>query len=109
MGQETDPSDMTAVYEGGWRPVKPDSMPDLCPPGWERQTIDRKGSRLFTRPMKFTEDAKNEDYDRAERQKRDKLESALAGPSELTKHTRRIVDQSTAITGEVGIHEQRRR
>lgn len=109
MGQESDSSEMTTIFEGGWRPVPPDKMPDLCPPGWDKKTIDRKGMRLFTRPMSFTQEAMNEDRSRAEKQQGDKLRSALAGPSELTKHTNRVLDPGTSITGEVGLHEQQRR
>lgn len=108
MGQESDPSDMTTVYEGGWRPIPPSAAPDLCPPGWDKQTVDRKGMRLFTRPMAFTKEAMSEDRARAEQQQGDKLRAALAGPSELTKHTRRSFD-TLEIGGEVGVHEQKRR
>ena len=107
MGQEVDASEQVEIYEGGWRPVKATEMKSLCPPGWDKPYIERRGQILYCRPMQLTEEAKNEDYEKAERQKRDKLEAALAGGGEASKYTKRHIDK-LEISGEVGRHDQRR-
>lgn len=107
MGQEVDASEQVEIYEGGWRPVKASEMRALCPPGWDRPFVERRGMVLYTRPAHLSAEAKREDYEKAERQKRDKLQAALAGGGESSKYTERKIDK-LEISGEVGQHDQRR-
>lgn len=107
MGQPVDAAEMQRVYEGGWRPVNSKDMPQLCPPGWKKPTIERYGQMLFTRPMRLTQEARQEDIELADKQKNDKLKGAMvAGPTEDSRLTRRIVTEFS-IEGEVGVHDQR--
>ena len=101
MGQDVDAADTADIYEGGWRPVKSKDMPKMCPPGWAREHVERRGQTLYMRPMKLTREARDEDLDRAERQKVEKLQAALAGPSDMTRHTKRAID-TIEISGHVG-------
>lgn len=107
MGQPVDPADMQRVYEGGWRPVPARDMAELCPPGWEKPTIERYGQMLFTRPMRLTQEAKREDFEMAEKQKTDKLQSAMAsGADDNPRLVKRHVTEFS-IEGEVGTHREK--
>lgn len=79
-GKDVDPSEMAFVFEQGWRPVRPQDMPGLCPPGYKGATIERYGQILCMRPMRLTLQARAEDYEIAEQQKNDKIASASAVP-----------------------------
>ena len=107
VGQEVDGGDWTAVAEGGWIPVRPAEMPDMLPPGYTGNTIDRYGMRCFKRPMKFTEEARQELLDRAIRETTEKVRAAMQGnDNEGSAHTMRYVNESK-IEGEAGEIKQR--
>lgn len=107
LGQPVDGAELMQVNEGGWRPTSAKDMAGLCPPGWKKTTIERYGMMLFMRPMRLTQEARQEDLDIAERQKSDKLRGAMvAGPDEDSRLTKRIVTDFN-IEGEVGTHSQR--
>lgn len=79
IGQEVDPSAQTEIARGGWIPVPSSHFPTLCPPGWQRPTIDRQGQRMFMRPMRLTQEAKAEQEKMAYEQKASRLAAAQAG------------------------------
>jgi len=79
VGEEVDPSYQVEIARGSWFPVPASHFPQLCPPGWKRPTIDREGMRLYMRPMRLTEEARNEAAQMAYRQKMDRLAAAQAG------------------------------
>lgn len=79
VGQEVDPSAQTEIARGGWRPVPASHFPTLCPPGWQRATIDRQGQRMFMRPIRLTQEAKAEQEKMAYEQKANRLAAAQAG------------------------------
>ena len=107
LGEAVGGGDMLAVHEGGWRPVRPSDMPEMRAPGETGDVIDRHGQRLFQRPMHLTQEARKEDHEAAEQQRRDRIEGALAGrPTgggglNEVKGVR-AVDQSLDVFEEVG-------
>lgn len=105
LQQPVDPSEKTAVQEGGWRPVHPSEMPKLVPAGWDRPFIARGGQMLYKRPMALTIEARQEAVQTAEDQRLSKLQGALAGSHELGKVAKRQVD-TLDLHGELGVHKQ---
>lgn len=79
MGQEIDPSETVNYQMGGWIPVPAKHFPQLCPPGWARATIDRQGQRMYMRPMRLSDEARNEQRLLAHEQKNAKLAQAQTG------------------------------
>lgn len=79
LGQPVDGSQVAEAYEGGWRPVQAKHMAAMLAPGDTSATVDRRGQRLFQRPMHLTHQAKQEDYAAAEQMRRDRIEGALNG------------------------------
>lgn len=70
----------TEIWEGGWRPVYWKDVPKPWAPGASGdQQIERGGQQLYLRPMKLTLQARKEEFDAAEQQKRDRIQSALEG------------------------------
>ncbi len=80
-GQEVDSSEITSLQQGGWLPVPKSHFPSLVPPDWAKPTIERHGCRLYMRPMRLTEQAREEASNVARRQVSDKLAQAAAGDS----------------------------
>jgi hypothetical protein len=94
MGKEEDSSALVEVAEGGWRAVKTDEMRGFMPSGWEGNVVERKGMRLFKRPMHLTLEAQDEQLQRAKTQKMEKFASAqLSAPGEAR---RTLVDVQTS-------------
>lgn len=102
-GADVDMSDTAQIYEGGWRPVLAASMPKLCSPGWTGKYISRLGQILYTRPMHLTDEARQEDYDFAERQKFERLKHA--SDIEMPKSSMRSMKPQIEIEGVVGTHK----
>jgi len=111
-GQEVDPSEMTAYYDQGWRPAKAKDYPSMCPPGWTKDTVEQHGQMLMVRPMRLTMQARQEDLQAAEQQRRDKLigaangraaDGALANVRGVVPHT-----LSVEIEGETGTYADAR-
>lgn len=108
MGMPVDGAEQTRAYEAGWRPVNAKDARELCPPGWERPTVERYGQILYERPLHLTAEAKEEDIAIAERQKQDKLQQSLAAPAEQHRGVQRRVTEFS-IEGEVGVHAEKPR
>lgn len=81
VGQEVDPSSLVEINRGSWFPVPASHFPQLCPPGWSRNTIDRQGQRLYMRPMRLTIEAREEYKRFADQQKQARLAAAQSGDS----------------------------
>lgn len=102
-GADVDQSEVAEVYENGWRPVLAASMPDMVTPGFVSKYISRLGQILYTRPMHLTEEANREQYDRAERQKFEKLRTA--SDIQMPKSTMKSLNRGIEIHGEAGTHK----
>lgn len=84
LGQPVDRSQIRDYMDNGaWRPCKAgefrdwgvtDDLPDDAP-------IEIMGCRLYQRPMSYTVQARQEDFNAAEQQRRDKVLAAAAGRS----------------------------
>lgn len=110
LGQPARISDRALEHRQGWRPVPAEDVAELLPPGFTGRYYEIDGQILMMRPKKLSVAAKNELYEKAERQKRDKLRSALASdPGGAAKHDPRMPRTAATITleGEVGVHDQR--
>lgn len=100
----------TEIYEGGWRPVLWKDVPKPWTPNAKgTDQIMRGGQALYTRPMELTQEAKREEYNAAEQQKRDRVQSALEGKvsgQEGISDIKGVVvrNQSVTVEGEVGVH-----
>lgn len=103
-GQQVDGGDVAEIYEGGWRPAKAKDFKEILSPHWDKPTVERQGQMLYTRPMHLTMEARQEFYEKAEEQKRDKLQAAMASAG--GKIGRPIVEQFQ-LEGEVGVHRPR--
>ena len=80
LGEPVTTPPVTEFYEGGWRPEKAADWPTLVSPGTAPDApVDRLGQRLFGRPMQFTIEARQEDYNAAEQQRRDRMLGAIEG------------------------------
>lgn len=104
-GADVDSSELSAVYEQGWRPVLARSMPDLVGPGYAGKHVQRYGQILYTRPMTLTSEARAEDYAIAETQKQDKLQAASAVPTARPGLINPFKNEMT-IEGVVGVHRK---
>lgn len=110
MGEPARASDQARERNQGWRPVPAADIAEMLPPGHDQGYFEIDGQILMMRPKKLSVEAKAELYEKAERQKRDKLQSALASdPTGNFVHDARMPRRGTSITleGEVGVHEQR--
>jgi len=80
LGEPVTTPPITEFYEGGWRPEKAKDWPTVVAPGTPPDApVDRLGQRLFSRPMQFTIEARQEDYNAAEQQRRDRMQGAIEG------------------------------
>lgn len=92
--EPVDPGDMLEVRNAGWRPEPASNWPELVDPGASPDTaIERRGQRLYGRPMRLTVEARQEDLQAAYQQQKDKTLAAAAGRS--------------AVRGEEGIQNGR--
>lgn len=82
INQEVDAANHVVWADGGWDPVRPAEMPEMVPAGYKGNTIDRRGLRLYKRPIYLTEEALAEDRAIANEQKNAKLAQALATPND---------------------------
>ena len=82
LGQPVERADLaTWSNDGGWRPVLAKDMPGLLAAGDTSQYIEQRGQRLMFRPMHLTAQARQEDYNEAERVRLDRIEGARSGRS----------------------------
>jgi len=80
LGQE-DPAYQTRLAQGGWQPVPASRHPELMPQGYEGETIDRDGQRLFERPLEITLAAERRDQKAARDQLRQKEDQVTGMPA----------------------------
>ena len=108
LGEPVTTPPLTEFYEGGWRPEKAATWPTLVDPGTPPDAaVDRMDQRLFSRPMQFTMEAKQEDWNAAEQQRRDRMMNAIEGRpvgGEGLAHIRGIEPKPliVEISGEIG-------
>lgn len=103
VGQPVDPSETQANYRGGWRPVKPSEMPDMVPPGWTKDTIERMGQIMMMRPQHLSDEATLEFEKRAYEQQEMKNRAVLAGQEfHDMAGVVRPVNQGFTLEGEAG-------
>lgn len=82
LGDKEDPSVFVEISDGGWRAVKPEQMPGFMPADYEGKTIDRRGQRLFMRPMHLSVEAKEEAKEYAKKVRHERFKSAqMADPN----------------------------
>lgn len=80
--EPVDPGEMLEIRNAGWRPEKAIDWPDLVEPGASPDApIERRGQRLYGRPMRLTQEARQEDLAAAYQQQRDKTMAAASGKS----------------------------
>lgn len=80
VNQAVDSATLREIHDGGWRPEKAKDWPELVLPGTAPDAaVDQFGQRLYGRPKSFTLAAKQEDYDIATRQMRDRAQGAQEG------------------------------
>lgn len=92
--EPVDPGDMMEVRNAGWRPETAANWPELVEPGSSPDVpIERRGQRLYGRPQRLTDEARQEDLTTAYQQQRDKTQQARTGQS--------------AVRGEDGIPNNR--
>lgn len=77
MGAEQ-PAYQVQLAQAGWDPVPASRHLELMPIGWNGNTIDRNGMRLYERPEVITRESRERDASLANKQLRDK-EQQLAG------------------------------
>lgn len=114
LNQPVDGSRMAEIHAGGWRPVPSREMPLLLPPGYTGEYIESYGQRLYMRPLRLSQEARDEDYQAAEQQKRDRVQGALEGRVSGGEGVRDIkgvipVNLGLQVEGEVGTQEHRPR
>lgn len=74
------------LAEQGWKIATPKQFPMLVPEGFDGQTIERGGMRLYIRPAHMKKESARLDYEEATAQVRDKLnEIGMTGEGELPR------------------------
>jgi len=111
VNEPVDASVLAGYRDQGWRPVTGVDHPDLMLPGAAAaDPIQRHGQMLVTRPMRLTIEARQEDYDFAERQKFDRMRAASGGDlgDGALSRVPGIKPQTlqVEIEGEVGIQQR---
>lgn len=62
---KTDPANMNALYDNGWRPADPKNYPGIMPDMAGKGSIERDGQILMERPMQLSRQSIAEDYEEA--------------------------------------------
>lgn len=111
LGQPVSGSDLALYHRQGWRAEKAKDWPDLCPPGYQGETVDEGGQRLYGRPMSLSVEAKSEDHKAAEQQRMDRLRAAAGGDIKGgggLRDIKGVVPQTLQIEveGEVGTYKK---
>lgn len=101
---EPNPSYEIELHNQGWTPVPRTRHPDMMPPGWKGNTIERGGQRLYERPMRLTNEARLEDTARARGAVRARLEQiGHTPPGSMTRNhpgLRQQIDVKSEVTEE---------
>lgn len=81
-GQEVESDYTVRIHDQGWEPANPAQFKAMLPEGWSKNTIDRRGQRLYIRPQELTDEAKAEEKAAANEQLRGKLEQLGMAPKQ---------------------------
>ena len=82
LNQPVDQADFLEIRNAGWRPETARNWPTLVEPGTSPDApIERRGQRLYGRPMSLTMEARQEDVQAARQQMYDKTMAASTGQS----------------------------
>jgi hypothetical protein len=82
LGQPVDSADFLEIRNAGWRAETARNWPTLVEPGTPPDApIERRGQRLYGRPMSLTMEARQEDVNAARQQMYDKTMAASTGQS----------------------------
>lgn len=104
LGQSVSRSDMTDIYQGGWRPVRTEEMPEMMPPGDTSEFVEEGGQRLFKRPMTFTKEAQAEERAAAIEGTSDRVKAASRGDSQLDINGVRTIPLGLDMQAEAGTY-----
>lgn len=108
LNEPVDSADFLEIRNAGWRAEKAANWPTLVEPDAQPDApIERRGTRLYGRPMSLTHEARQEDLAAAYQQQKDKTLSAASGrPSGQegipSQRGVRPVPIEISIVGEVG-------
>jgi hypothetical protein len=79
LNEPVDPSVIARVHQQGWQREKARDWPELVPPEWDRDYVEMDGQILYSRPMHLTQEAAQEDHDRAVQQRSAYTQGAASG------------------------------
>lgn len=84
LNEPVDSSVIMDFREGGWRPERCGNWPTLVEPGTPPDApLERRGQRLYARPLSLTLEAQTEDLQYAQSQQRDRMMAAASGKSAI--------------------------
>lgn len=88
-GKEEDADYHIGLAENAWEPLQLNSFPGfrrMLPPGWTKNTYEKKGQVLMIRPMELTQEARAEElYEARSRVKGQMAQLKEAGPNEMER------------------------
>jgi hypothetical protein len=108
LNEPVDPSVIARVHQQGWQREKARDWPELVPPEWDRDYVEMDGQILYSRPMHLTQEAAQEDHERAVQQRSAYTQGAASGRnlrngSGIPQHKGiEVVNLSLDIQEEVG-------
>jgi hypothetical protein len=79
LNEAVDPSIIARVHQQGWQRERARDWPELVPPEWDRDYVEMDGQILYSRPMHLTQEAAQEDHDRATQQRSAYTQGAASG------------------------------
>lgn len=111
LNMPVDPSEFQEIRRSGWRPELAKDWPELSDPDASPDSpVEVLGQRLYGRPMRLTNEARQEDLDWAMRQQRDRTRAAATGKSAIrggddaisSNRAIRTVPIQISVEGEAG-------
>lgn len=85
-GAEEQPDYHIMLQEQGWEYASAEQFKPMLPPGWEKNTINRRGQVLMIRPKELSDEARAEEKQAADEQLRGKLQQlGMAGQGEFSR------------------------
>lgn len=106
LNQPVDSHDFLEIRNAGWRPEVAGNWPMLVEPGTPKDSpIERRGQRLYGRPMSLTMEARQEDLNAAQSALRDKTLQAASGRGDQgipSARGTRAIPIEASIWGEAG-------
>lgn len=86
LGEPEPSENLIMLEEQGWEPATKDSFGPMLPLGSEKNTIERRGQRLYMRPKELSDEARAEEKAAADEQLRGKLQQlGMAGQGEFAR------------------------